>query len=331
MKHTITLAELYGDSMPDEEESLWNYVGLRDYKQQAFRIIVVDPVVLANSSVNIPMMDPSNLDADGRRHIRYLRKHANDIAAGSMIVVADDEIVDGFHRVYALAKEGIHQIRAVDLNRPAGNATHDRHNPSEMREARVLYRSVSLPEFVHIFEVGKIVGGANTFNPWDPRKYAFFADAIDETLIHQGEELERQAEYALRNDPIHAEFKELKRISEDERVPHRERLKAHTKRRKLQERYIKKANALIGRIRKKLEKLPISSVVLVTKPVSGGTRFHRETGESGHSGDEYGFPSSAITTNDIDHVLLIKNGGTLGPVSVDEARGIAKALASKLW
>lgn len=113
----MTLKALYGRA-PSEDEALWQYVGLRDYDRQKFAVVVVDPVVLAKASVNAREMDPRNLDANEKRYVAQMQKNAKEIAVSSTIVVADDEIVDGFHRVYALARAGIRQIRAVDLSQP---------------------------------------------------------------------------------------------------------------------------------------------------------------------------------------------------------------------
>lgn len=82
----------------------------------------------------------------------------------------------------------------------------DHMKPRPMPEPRVLYRSVSLPELVDIWRKGVITGGGNLFNFMDQRPYVFFADEIDERLIRQGEYVDRQAHYALREHRINGEI-----------------------------------------------------------------------------------------------------------------------------
>ena len=68
-----------------------------------------------------------------------------------------------------------------------------------MCEARVLYRSVSLPELADIGRTGRITGGGNRFNPVDTRRDVFFADRIDPLLIGHGEHVPRQVHFVLRD------------------------------------------------------------------------------------------------------------------------------------
>lgn len=69
----------------------------------------------------------------------------------------------------------------------------DAMNPQPMSEPKVLYRAVSLPELVDIARRGSIHGKLNVFNEFDRRRHVFFADVLNANVIHQGEELERQA------------------------------------------------------------------------------------------------------------------------------------------
>jgi hypothetical protein len=71
-----------------------------------------------------------------------------------------------------------------------------------MTEEIILYRSVSVPELIDIFKTGKVLGNSNRFNESDPRKWVFFGDAITPHIIHQGEEIQRQAVFALQSQDI---------------------------------------------------------------------------------------------------------------------------------
>lgn len=66
----------------------------------------------------------------------------------------------------------------------------------------ILYRSVSVPELVNICQSGVITGGGNCFNPLDDRADVFFADTIDDRLIRQGEYVDRQVTFSLKNHDV---------------------------------------------------------------------------------------------------------------------------------
>lgn len=72
-----------------------------------------------------------------------------------------------------------------------------------MAEAIPLFRSVSIPEMADIIERGTVLGGGNSFNGFDRRPFVFFAPELTPRVIHQGEEIDRMAHYALRSDPAH--------------------------------------------------------------------------------------------------------------------------------
>lgn len=91
----------------------------------------------------------------------------------------------------------------------------DHMNPERMTERKVLYRSVSIPELVSICFTGSITGGNNKFNGFDPRRYVFFADELNEHTIWQGEDHSRYPTYALSNHPIHQEEQDLNREIEE--------------------------------------------------------------------------------------------------------------------
>jgi len=76
------------------------------------------------------------------------------------------------------------------------------YNPHPMSKPMVLYRSVSVPELIDIWRSGVITGGRNVFNPFDERGDVFFADTIDDRLIRQGEYVDRQVTFALKNHAI---------------------------------------------------------------------------------------------------------------------------------
>lgn len=120
---------------------------------------------------------------------------------------------DGWRLVWDSART---KELAIDRARQEGLILDDKMHPKPMVEPKTLYRSVSLPELADIVRTGEIRGKGNRFNGFDPRHYVFFGDKIDDSLIWQGEETERQAATALGDHEIHKRFEALN--SERERL-----------------------------------------------------------------------------------------------------------------
>ena len=118
---------------------------------------------------------------------------------------------DGWRLVWDSART---KDLAVARARQEGLILDDKMHPKPMVEPKTLYRSVSLPELADIAKTGEIRGKGNSFNGFDPRPYVFFGDTIDESLIWQGEETERQASAALSDHDIHKRFAELQAARE---------------------------------------------------------------------------------------------------------------------
>lgn len=101
-------------------------------------------------------------------------------------------------------EEGIEKI-----SQQTGYLPWDKFDPVGMTEPKVLYRSVSLGELKDIIKTGKIIGRQNKFNGFDPRPWVFFGDSIDDGLIWQGEEVDRQASAVLQGSAIEQKFNAL--------------------------------------------------------------------------------------------------------------------------
>lgn len=85
----------------------------------------------------------------------------------------------------------------------------DHYQPIRLKKETVLYRSVSMPELRDIVKTKRIRGGQNRFNDFDGRRLVFFGDKVNERLIHQGEETERQAHHSMSQHPINRQFTNL--------------------------------------------------------------------------------------------------------------------------
>ena len=118
-EEVMTLNQLYDGDTPDESEMIWNFVGLEDF-DVPFRVITVDPVRIWNEwkpdgSQTMKEVYESYADKDQKRHVAALRKALKRGKVFEPIVVSGDELVDGNHRVAAMALEGINSAKALDL------------------------------------------------------------------------------------------------------------------------------------------------------------------------------------------------------------------------
>lgn len=118
-EEVMTLNQLYDGDTPDESEMIWNFVGLEDF-DVPFRVITVDPVRIWNEwkpdgSQTMKEVYESYADKDQKRHVAALRKALKQGKVFEPIVVSGDELVDGNHRVAAMALEGINSAKALDL------------------------------------------------------------------------------------------------------------------------------------------------------------------------------------------------------------------------
>jgi hypothetical protein len=118
---SITLNEVYGDNLPDDEELIWNFVGSGDFDTE-FQIRNVNPVEwykTPDPNGQTPEEIFTNYATNQQKKlVKYNRKIVNKLNATRYIVVANDLLVDGWHRMVAFALEGMTEARAVDLSLP---------------------------------------------------------------------------------------------------------------------------------------------------------------------------------------------------------------------
>ncbi len=88
----------------------------------------------------------------------------------------------------------------------------DHYKPRPMTKAKVLYRAVSIPELSDIRMRGRVLGGQNRFNEFEHRRWVFFGDKLNDELISQGEDTERQAIHKMSS---HAILRAMKRLMDD--------------------------------------------------------------------------------------------------------------------
>lgn len=116
---TVTLNQVYDGDWPEENELIWDFVGPVDM-DTPFPVITINPVeIFKNFKPDgvTPMWEVYKDSATRaqKKLVTSFRKQAQKIAKSDYIVVSGDELVDGFHRVAAMALEGITAAMAVDL------------------------------------------------------------------------------------------------------------------------------------------------------------------------------------------------------------------------
>jgi len=119
----VRLCDLYGDDVPDEHELLWQFVCPGEYEDTLFKIIEVDPVRL----FHLKGGDGDSLKSEFENNAepwqeKLVKGYRKDIKSGKdigLLVVSSGIVVDGHHRVVALALEGVRSAKAVDLEEPA--------------------------------------------------------------------------------------------------------------------------------------------------------------------------------------------------------------------
>ncbi len=120
----ITLAELY-DQVPDEEEMIWSFVGRRGYAEEDFDVVQINPVELANKSPasgQPSYMENYKENAKAwqrklvQRYQKQLAKNPQLVDSKEFfLVISGNIVVDGNHRLIAMALNNITSAKAVSL------------------------------------------------------------------------------------------------------------------------------------------------------------------------------------------------------------------------
>ncbi len=301
------------------------------------------------------------------RNARKLMRHFHDVrlltvevyseGAPEYVLLQDPDAIERFRKFGSTRKK----LGESDVSY---DHTDEHFKPRPMTEKKVLYRSVSLPELAHIWGVGYIMGGANNFNAYDPRRNAFFGDTLNDHLLWQGEEVDRQASYAMSTEPVYREYTLAKNDLEEAREifmevtqvalmkyrhePEAAKFIEEIDNGNIQAAYKAKwflkgpdlvafnqSMAKLSKLHDELSELqtecrdlirekqadiemkrslyPITSAVIVTKPIRGGLHYSKAWGKSGMGeNDEYGFRSAQVKFNDIASILLVKDMKVIG-------------------
>lgn len=131
-----TLAEVYGNEYPQGGELIWEYVGRSDYEKVKFKVVRINPVIWAASSKfdGLSMLAAFKRSAKPwqRELVQRYQGIAPTIANTTYLVVSQKEhkIIDGHHRIIALALAGIKAAKAIDLDQEIAPAMEDINAPA---------------------------------------------------------------------------------------------------------------------------------------------------------------------------------------------------------
>lgn len=115
----MTLNEVYAEiGRPDRDETIWDYVGSSEW-DTPFLVREVNPAEFIQNRVHglgktYAEVYATDATAESKRKVRAMKRDAAEVAK-LVIVVCDTQIVDGWHRMIALAEAGVTSVRVLDL------------------------------------------------------------------------------------------------------------------------------------------------------------------------------------------------------------------------
>lgn len=108
----VTLMDVYGGEYPHESELIWEYISPMDMEDELFTIQKED---IENLNYKRLIDAYKKAAPEQQELVEYYRNEGLEEAKNSIIVVAQDEIIDGHHRIVALVKEGIKYVNTIDI------------------------------------------------------------------------------------------------------------------------------------------------------------------------------------------------------------------------
>lgn len=117
--NTITLSQIYDGSYPHEDEMIWNFVGKNEF-DIPLPIKYYNPIDIFNTwSIDGETTIKEVYENYATREQKnIIKSYFNNIeSAKSDYIVTDNKLlIDGFHRIVALALKNINTIKGVDLS-----------------------------------------------------------------------------------------------------------------------------------------------------------------------------------------------------------------------
>ena len=109
LDHYYKLIDIY-DDVPDEHELLWSFINIQEYNNDDFLCVNVNVMDLYNSIKDTI----EYITSDQQDIINFYITNPNEIK-NQPIIISDDIVVDGNHRIMALYELGIKSINVIDL------------------------------------------------------------------------------------------------------------------------------------------------------------------------------------------------------------------------
>lgn len=124
MEQSITLREVYGGSFPEDDEIIWDYVRPNELDEK-YRLVEIDPVAWVNHKFDdgtTYLQRFKKASKEQKEIVKNYRSRATSVAADKshpiVISSAISEVLDGQHRIVAMALEKIRKAWAVDIAIP---------------------------------------------------------------------------------------------------------------------------------------------------------------------------------------------------------------------
>jgi len=125
-KRYLTISKALQGEVPDEGELVWNYVGMIDFEELEFELVQINPSqwsmkpMQEEQGKSLLAIFAAHAEPWQKKLVAKYRAGARAIAKSSVLLIDSEahRVVDGQHRMVAMALEGITRAWALDLSKP---------------------------------------------------------------------------------------------------------------------------------------------------------------------------------------------------------------------
>jgi len=114
----LSVREVYGDDLPHRDDRIWDYITPSEVDKK-FDVVAIDPVeafktwTVEDGVTTIEEAFRDHAEPWQKRLVSSYRK--DETLPKTILVVNGEEIVDGHHRLAALAKNKVRNVAALDI------------------------------------------------------------------------------------------------------------------------------------------------------------------------------------------------------------------------
>jgi len=118
---SIKLIDALNNEVPDDSEKIWNYIGSNDLDKY-FTIIKINPVewytkkTIDNNGTTIQQSYEKYAKPNQKNLVRSYMKNDKEISNSDYIIISGNTLINGYHRLVAMALKGITSANAIDIN-----------------------------------------------------------------------------------------------------------------------------------------------------------------------------------------------------------------------